>query len=138
MSDVSELKDFDNFFYYGKGDLARETRHDVLLTLVQPSRSLYYSRSLDSAGIDRFENHPNTIVLTVLLPYAVVRALSKRNQFVSNGDGDTKDRRVAVSQNLVRVRPEGNTGDLNVNVQYVPLSNLNEGAEVSAPLGIGA
>ena len=138
MSDVSELKDFDNFFYYGQGDLSRETRHDVLLTLLQPGRSLYYSRDLDSAGIDGFENSPNTIGLTVLIPYNVVKALAKRNQFVGNGDGGTVDRRVAVSQNTVRVRSNKNVGELNVTVQYVPLANLNEGTEVSAPLGIGA
>lgn len=138
MSDVSELRDFDNFFYYGQGDLARETKHDVLLTLLQPGRSLYYSRELDSADIDGFENTPNTIALAVLIPYNVVKALAKRNQFVGNGDDGTVDRRIAISQNIVRVRSNKNTGELNVSVHYLPLVNLNEGAEVSTPLGIGA
>ncbi len=135
MADFAELRDFDNFLYYGSGDLGRETRHDIALLIIQPSRSLFYSRALDSAGIDTYENAPNAIGLRILVPYNIVRMTSKRNGQVSNGDAGGVDRRVALSQNTVSIEQNGQ--NLDIRVEYIPLANIDERAEVSTPLGLG-
>jgi len=135
MSDVNDLKDFDNFYYYGQGDLSEEIKSEVLMTLMQQMRSLFYNRSYDSSEVHRYENSPNTIVLNILIPYVVVTALGKRNQIVSDGDIGP-DRRIAISQTLVRV--ETKRDELNVTVQFILLSNLNENSTVTATFAIGA
>ncbi len=134
MGDVNDLKDFDNFYYHGQIDLAEEIKSDVLSTLLQSMRSLFYNRSYDSSEIGRYENSPNTIVLNILIPYVVVTALARRNQVVSAGDIGP-DRRIAISQTLVRV--ETNKDQLNVTVQFILLSNFNENSTVSAVFAIG-
>jgi len=134
MSDVNDLKDFDNFYYHGQGVLAEEIKSEVLMTLMQSMRTLFYDRSNDSSEVFRYENSPNTIVLNILIPYVVVTALAKRNQVVSSGDVGP-DRRIAVSQTLVRV--ETDKADLNVTVQFILLSNLNENSTVTASFAIG-
>ncbi len=135
MSDVNDLKDFDNFYYYGKGDLSEEIKSEVLMTLMQQARTLFYDRAYDSSEIYKFENSPNTIVLNILIPYVVVTALGKRNQIVSDGNIGP-DRRIAISQTLVRVETSKDT--LNVTVQFILLSNFNEGSSVTATFAIGA
>ena len=61
--DTETLRDFDMFFYYGQNDLELETRHDILVNLKQPKRSLFYDRCLDSAGIDDYENKPDGLTI---------------------------------------------------------------------------
>ena len=74
-SNDDQLRDFDNFFYYGYGNLEDETKSDVMVTVVQPKRSLYYSRNLNSAGVSDYENYPNSMIKQVLIPYDIVISL---------------------------------------------------------------
>ena len=123
---LEALKDFDNFYYYGQGDLKDEIKSDVYQVAIQNIRSLYYNRANDSAGIDQYINTPNTIAQTILIPYNVVSALSSRNLYVGNGQNNTKDRRVAVSQNYIRVKNSENF--IEVALYYIPLVDT-KGAE---------
>lgn len=119
---VSELKDFDIFFYYGMNDLEIETKSDIYQNLLQPERSLLYNRSQDSAGIQKFENTPNTFQLQILLPYSIITSLAKRNSIVSAGQNGDIDRRVAVSQSTIRIEQEKEQAS--VILSYIPLANL--------------
>jgi len=120
---VEQLKDFDNFFYYGSGDLGMEIESDIHQVVNQNSRSLYYNRSNDSAGLDEYENMPNTIILSVLIPYSIVSALSRRNTYVGNGQDKTKDRRIILSQNSIKIKNKET--DVDISVFYIPLSNIS-------------
>ena len=132
---IDTLSDFDMFFYYGQNDLDLETRHDIMLNLMQPKRSLLGNRALDAAGIADYENTPVGINQQIKLPFDIVESVSRRNQYVSNGENGTKDRRVAVSQSSVRVESD-NMGNVSVTVLYIPLTNFKQ-TEVLVPLGIG-
>lgn len=122
MSSIEQLKDFDNFFYYGQGDLKREIESDIHSIVNQETRSLYYNRDNDSAGLDQYENTPNSIVQSVLIPYNIVSALSKRNVNVGNGQNGSKDRRIAVSQNSVKINNKENFID--VSIFYIALFDI--------------
>lgn len=130
---VEELKDFDVFYFHGEGDLGTEIASDIQQLVIQPNRSLFYNRNNDSAGVDEYENVPNTLVQQILIPYNVALAISKRNTYVGDGTGNTKDRRVVVSQNTVKF--ESNQGELDISVFYIPLFNINarENATVKIP-----
>lgn len=130
---IDVLSDFDMFFYYGQNDLDLETRHDVMLNLMQPKRSLLGNRSLDAAGVSDYENTPSGISLRINLPYDIVKSLSKRNQHVSNGENGTKDRRIAVSQSTVLIKQD-TQGNVDVTVQYIPLANFKQ-TEASVSIG---
>lgn len=135
MDNTGQLKDFDLFFYYGQNDLDTETRHDVLCNLMQPKRSFFYNRSNDSCGITNYENKPVGLSMQVLLPYDIVSSISKRNQYVSNGENESKDRRVAISQSLIKIN-FGLRGEVDVTVLYIPLATLKQ-TDVSVSLNIG-
>lgn len=118
---IEALKDFDIFYYHGQGDLLDEIKSDVYQVVTQPIKSLYYNRTNDSAGIDQYENMPNTIAQVVLIPYSIVSALSSRNLYVGDGQNSTKDRRVAISQNYIKVSNKEN--EMDIKVFYIPLIN---------------
>lgn len=130
---IDVLSDFDMFFYYGQNDLDLETRHDVMLNLMQPKRSLLGNRSLDAAGVSDYENTPTGISLRINLPYDIVSSLSKRNQFVSNGENGSKDRRVAVSQSTVLIKQDIQ-GNVDVTVLYIPFANFKQTESLSISL----
>ena len=132
---IDTLSDFDMFFYYGLNDLELETRHDIMLNVMQPKRSLLGNRALDAAGVADYENTPVGINQQIKLPFDIVESISRRNQYVSNGENGTKDRRVAVSQSSVRVESD-TIGNVSVTVLYIPLINFKQ-TEVLVPLGIG-
>jgi hypothetical protein len=132
---IDTLSDFDMFFYYGQNDLDLETRHDIMLNVMQPKRSLLGNRSLDAAGVQDYENTPVGINQQIKLPFDIVESISRRNQYVSNGENGTKDRRVAVSQSSVRVESD-NLGNVSITVLYIPMANFKQ-TEVLIPLGIG-
>lgn len=129
--DISELKDFDNFFYYGSGELKDEVKCDMHQLLMQPKRSLYYSRSRDCAGI--IENAPIGMKMKVLLPYDIVSAIAKRNNYVGNGQNGTEERRVATSQNQVKVTAD--SSNVTISVYYLPYYNLVEGTNATTEMG---
>lgn len=129
---TEELQDFDNFFYYGSGNLETETKSDILQTIIQPSRSLFYDRYYDAAGIEEYENQPNSVTMQVLMPFAITDAIAKRNTVVS---ANNPDRRIAISQNLIRVKSSGVNG-VNVQIQYIPLSDYENPKKIFIPLGV--
>lgn len=142
MADIMSnnvLQDFDIFFYYGHNELEIETKSDLLANLLQPKRSLFYNRSLDSAGIQDYENQPDGLTLRVNLPYDVVISLSKRNQYVSNGENGSRDRRVALSQSTVRIESDKKDiqrkGNINVTVLYIPLADFKQTESLRVGLG---
>ena len=123
-NEIAVLRDFDHFYYYGQGNLSTEIKTDVFHNILQKKRSLYYNRSYDSAGVQEYENTPNTIFLAISLPYDIVLSLSKRNATVSNGTNGNPDRRIAVSQNSIRLTQDG--GEVDVIVSYVNLFDYQE------------
>jgi len=131
---IEQLKDFDNFFYYGQGDLKREIESDIHSIVNQNVRSLYYNRDNDSAGLDQYENTPNAIVQSVLIPYNVVSALSKRNVNVGNGQNGSKDRRIAVSQNSVKIDNKENFID--VSIFYIALFDIANTQNTTAKFSV--
>lgn len=136
INDIAVLKDFDIIFYYGQNELSLETKSDILANLMQPKRSLFYNRALDSAGIPGYENNPEGLTLRVNLPYDIVSGLSLRNQFISNGEDDSKDRRVAVSQSTIRIEFDSSNGNVNITVLYIPLADFKQDESISFNLGI--
>lgn len=131
---IEQLKDFDNFYYYGQGDLKREIESDIHAIVNQNSRSLSYNRSNDSAGLDQYENTPNAIVQSVLIPYNIVSALSKRNVNIGDGSNGSKDRRIAVSQNSVKVDNKENFID--VSIFYIALFDIAETQNTTAKFSV--
>lgn len=132
---MNALKDFDIFFYYGQNELSLETKSDVFANLMQPKRSLFYNRSLDSAGLDEYENNPFGLNIRINLPYDIVTSLSKRNQFVSNGEDGFRDRRVALSQSTIRVELNPTTGNTSVTVLYIPLADFKQAENIQFRIG---
>lgn len=134
IEEMRKLKDFDVFFFYGQNELSLETKSDIMQNIIQPRRTLFYDRDLDSAGITRYENQPNAIALQINLPYDIVISISKRNQFVSAGEQGLPDRRVALSQNTIRLNSRG--GEVDVTVQYIPLSDFKQTESTNFSLGL--
>lgn len=130
---IDVLSDFDMFFYYGQNELDLETRHDVMLNLMQPKRSLLGNRSMDAAGVSDYENIPSGVSLRINLPYDIVESLSKRNQYVSNGENGSRDRRVAVSQSSVLIKQDAQ-GNVDVTVLYIPFANFKQTESLSISL----
>lgn len=135
ITDDNVLKDFDIFFYYGKNKLEIETKSDLMQNLIQSKRSLFYDRSLDSAGVSDYENNPVGLTLRVGLPYDIVKSIGKRNQFVSNGESGYRDRRVAVSQNTIKINTDNN-GNVDITILYIPLADFKQTESLSIGLGI--
>ena len=119
-----QLRDSDYFFFYGDNELADEISSDLQQLINQPSRSLFYNRSNDAAGIDQYENVPNVLAQTILIPYTIVDAISRRNTYVGDGQNGTRDRRIVASQSTVKVESEGS--QMNISVFYIPLFNIND------------
>lgn len=135
MADIEQLKDFDFFYYYDSNpvNLNDEISSDIYQLLLQPKRSLFYSRSQNSAGINDYENFPNSVSLRITMPYDIIIAISKRNTNVSNGQGQTIDRRIAASQNTVKI--EQFNEDVTISIFYVQLSDIQQQQRISFPLG---
>lgn len=132
MSTVEQLRDFDNFFYYGSGDLQDEIASDLLQILTQQKKSLLYSRSRNAAGI--MENTPNSITTKVLLPFDIISAISKRNLSTGNGQNGSKERRVASSQNQVKITQ--NRSEADISVFYIPFSDIKQKKTVGFQVGL--
>lgn len=133
MARLDELMDWDLFFYYGEtGDLDLECRFDLYELLLQPKRSLFYARQL-SAGIDQYENAPNTIRLQVLGRYEIASAVAYRNSVVTDGRNGTTDRRIAVSQNSINFKQSNENMD--IDVLYFLYDNYEDSKSHSFQLG---
>lgn len=129
---LSNLKDFDVFFFYGELDQKIENESDLLAGLMQPKRSMYYYRQ-EGAGLDGKENYPNSIALTVGLRYDIVNWVGFRNEQVTDGAENTRDRRLAMSQNQIGFLQD-KEGNLDISVLYIPLSNYENPSELTIPV----
>lgn len=112
--DYKEAMSSDFFFYRGF-DLHKETEAEVIHTLFNPTNDLMYNRRF-GAGVNEFENLPNSLSLQVLARYQIVNALSYRNATVTNGSDGSVDRRIAFSQNFISFLQNG--GELDIAVLY--------------------
>lgn len=131
MDDIDIITDFDMFFYNGLNDLGTEIKSTVYCILMQPERSLYYSRNKNAAGITKFENMPNTAFLQIILPFTIVTALAKMNIDVS---ADNPNRQIAISQSNVVINQSGQNVD--VTIEYIPLYNYKEFNKLNVPLNL--
>lgn len=131
-SEITELNNFDNFFFYGLNDISKEIETDLYIGLVQPKRSLFYDRNFGS-GIVEYENYPNTVAMQVGLRYQVSAHVARENQRISDGSGGSKDRRVAVSSNSIRVEHKGQ--ELNISVFYIPYKDYKKPNQIDIFLG---
>lgn len=131
---MSDINSIDNFFYYGQNTLTNELRHDIVQGVMQPKNTLFYGREF-GAGASDFENYPNALFLQVVLRFAIVDFIARRNQFVSDGTNGTPDRRVAVSQNSIRIE-QNPDGTVNVDILYIPYADYENPDIIQIPLGI--
>jgi hypothetical protein len=129
---MSELADINIFFYYDTLDLNLETQHDIFLGLMQPPKSFFYDRQ-NSANVISYENLPNTLLLQIGLRYDIMNWISYRNTYVSDGTTDTKDRRIAASQEYMAV--EQGTDFINLDVYYYMMSDYDQLKSISAKVG---
>jgi len=136
---TEELKTIDYFFYYGLSPLDEETKHDMVVGLLQPKRSLFYDRN-DGAGVGEYENYPGSLVLQVDLRYSIAMWVSRRNGEVSKGNAGYPDRRVAVSQSTISVDvgTDSKAGEVDVGVSYIPYADYAKIQSVVFPAGVGA
>ncbi len=128
--DTDKLTDFDNFFYHGSGNLDDEIKSELLIMLLQPKKSLYYSRNDNAAGIKEYENQPQSINLEIGLRYDIVSAIGKRNLNVSR---DNPNRQVAASQSQIVINRNG--VDVNISVLYLPLKDFRKPDNIEISLG---
>ena len=121
MSEIlTGVNPWDVFFNYGEIDLQDEVAYDLYELLLQPKRSMFYFRD-GSGGVTDFENYPSGIQL-LLMKFEIALAISKRNNYVSNGDFNLRDRRVATSQEYITIDYD-DKGNIDVGVLYFLYSN---------------
>jgi hypothetical protein len=135
MRAISEICDPDIFFYYGSNPLELELDHDVMVGLLQPKRSMFYARS-DGAGIPDYENKPSSFMLEIGMRYDIVNWIAYRNTVVGDGNDGTAERRVAACQFSIDV-VRGETGEVDVSVEYIPYADYSAARKVNAPLTTG-
>jgi len=123
---------FDNFFFYGEADIKRENESDLLIGLLQPKRSLFYNRR-DGAGIKEYKNLPNGLQLQATLRFVIANYVAFRNTRVTGGENNTRDRRLAVSQNTIGFERRG--GELDVIIQFIAFVDITRSEQTSVPVG---
>ena len=138
MALFEELEDFDNFFFYGldpiDANVIRETQSEIAAELLQPRRSAWYFRSY-GVGVPNYENSPIGVFMQIGIPFDVVQSMTRRNDEVTNGQNGLPDRRIAVSQDNVRVDHEDD-GTTRVAVNFVPLITAQKPRDLEGQ-GIG-
>jgi len=132
--DYSQLSDFDTFFYRGSNDIELENQSDILWGILQPKRSMSYNRR-EGCGITDRVNEPNAIQLTIVGRYDITQWVGYRNTYVTNGQNNTKDRRVAVSQSTISFE-QNNKGEVDVKVLYIPFANFQQPTILTLPVGL--
>ena len=139
MDDIQQLQDINNFFYYGQQDLAFENKYDVYSLILQGTDKLFYARDF-GGGVSNYLNFPVGFMIDIGVKFAIANAIAKRNQTVTDGRNNSKDRQVLVSQSSIDV-DHSTPGEVNVNVQYFnkfDLSNTQTLASLGATLGVSA
>ena len=130
MHTLDQLGSFDIFFNYGSNDLNIEIESDLIMGILQPKKSLAGFRSY-GAGISEKENFPNTISLSIGLKYDIALHIAKQNNNISS---QNPDRRVAASQNSIKISQSG--GNLDVSVLYIPYKDYQKSSTISLPIGV--
>lgn len=136
MRSVSEITDFDNFFYYGMMDLDHEIESDIFIGLQQGERSMFYNRQ-EGCSMETMENYPNTIIAQIGMRYSIMNYLAWRNGEVGDGTNGTRERRVACSQAVIGFEKD-EKGNLDVSVLYIPFANYKDVRFVNVPIIGGA
>ena len=131
---IEQLKSIDFFFYYGLGEVLNETKHDIVMGMLQPKRSMLYDRTM-GAGISEYENYPSSFAMQVGMKFDIASWISRRNAQVSSGTDGFPDRRVGVSQNTILI--QANQGNVDVMAYYIPFSDFKNPQRLSIPAGIG-
>ena len=122
---------FDDFFYYGKQDIATENLNDVYTGILQPGRSFFYNRQ-DSVGIR--ENLPTGFSLFILMKYIVAKWIAYRNNYVKNGSDNFPDRRVGVSQESISLDfSEQQKGYIGMTVNYINFFDYKQTNNLTIP-----
>lgn len=132
--DAEQLADFDLFFFYGQNSLDLETQSDLMQLLVQPKRSLFYSRE-DGAALDDIVNEPNNTLLEVSARYEAASAIARRNLVVVDGTDGRPDRRVATSQAAIQI--ERTRESIEIGVIYLPFADHETQRTLSAVVRTG-
>lgn len=131
---VKQLASSDFFFYYDDISAQDISEHDMMELILQPKRGLFYFRKF-GAGVSDYENFPNAIFIQVLLRYSIADSIAYRNKFVTDGFGNTIDRRIAASQTTIGFKQEG--GNLDIEVLYFLYSNFSNPNSLNVPFGVG-
>jgi len=127
---------FDSFFYYGQNDLVLECINDVSETILQPKNAMFYDRA-NGTDLAATRNNPRGGMLDFLMRFDIAAAIARRNNEVSDGSGNTKDRRVAASQSSVEITypPKGGA---EVTVSFITFSGLKNVRNLGVSLPAGA
>lgn len=121
MSDsdlFSKIASSDYFFYQGEDKIpvVDECKADLMRVLVQPKKSCFFFRS-EGAGIKDYENYPIGILLQINLQFGVADAIAFRNTYVTNGQDNYPDRRVATSQQSIDYAAD-DKGNIDLSIFY--------------------
>lgn len=114
---------WDYFFYYDNLPKKDIIQFEVMQGIIQPSRSLYYDRQ-DSCGIDAMENDPQSISTSIFVKYKIINWIAYRNSYVTDGNNNTTDKRIAASQNTINI--ENTTGVMNIAVYYISMDDISQ------------
>jgi len=134
MATLDQTSDINVFFYYGTLSDEIETEHNLMTGLLQPERSFYYNRS-DSVGVDSFENHPNNLILQIMLRFQIANWINFYNSYTGDGSGLSKERRLAVSQFSIMF--EQSNDNLDIELLYIPFADYTNVKSVKTGIGIG-
>ena len=126
---------WDDFFYYGLQDTWTENQNDLWIGILQDSRTFLYNRQ-DSVGIQ--ENLPVGFASYLFLRYNITKWIAYRNNYVTNGSDNTKDRRIAASQDSINVAfPDmGNySGKIDLTLLYFNFFDLENPQKTNSVFG---
>jgi hypothetical protein len=126
---------WDDFFYYGKQDIRIENQNDLWIGILNDSRIYLYNRQ-DSVGIQ--ENLPIGFASYLLLRYNITKWVAYRNSYVVNGKNNTKDRRIAASQDSIDVKfPDQNkySGKIDLSLLYYNFFDLENPQKTNSVFG---
>jgi len=125
---------WDTFFYYGQGDLKEEVRQDLLNGLSTSKNKLFFNRS-DSSGVNDYVNTPIGLAIQIGLKYAAVKWIAYRNTYTGNGVDNTKERRVATSQNEIQVEIK-NKNSVDLSIFYILFAYYQQNTTINIPIGV--
>lgn len=133
MSSLQQLADIDIFFYYGDNDLGLEVEAELLRGILQPKKSMFYNRD-EGAGVFEYENRPSGLTIDVGLRYDIANWVSVNNTRVTDGSEGYPDRRIAVSQNTIKI--DRKNGQMDISVLYIPFFNYQKPNVASVQVGV--